>query len=57
LNRAEETRDIPVIMLTERDEPDDAWAGLQAGAIDYIAKDDFAVEALLASLQQLGMTQ
>ena len=56
LSRAAETCDIPIVMLTGRDTADDAWTGLQAGAVDYIPKDDFAVEALLASLGQLGVT-
>ena len=55
LSRAEETRNIPIVMLTERDSADDAWVGLQAGAVDYIPKDDFADETLLASLEHLGM--
>jgi DNA-binding response OmpR family regulator len=56
LSRADETRNIPIVMLTERDAANDAWTGLQAGAIDYIPKDEFAAATLLASLQQLGMT-
>src|SRR5690349_22666113 len=39
LKRDPETAHIPVIILTERDESDDALTGLAAGAIDYIAKD------------------
>ena len=54
LSRAQETSSIPIIMLTERDTPDDAWHGLQAGAVDYIPKDGFAAETLSASIQQLG---
>ena len=53
LHRAKETCDIPVIMLTERDASDDAWHGLQAGAVDYIPKDSFAAEVLSASIRQL----
>ena len=32
------TRDIPVIFLTARSEPDDERAGLALGAVDYISK-------------------
>ena len=32
------TRDIPVIFLTARSEPDDERAGLALGAVDYITK-------------------
>ena len=53
LSRAQETSDIPIIMLTERDTSDDAWHGLQSGAVDYIPKDDFAAEVLSASIRQL----
>ena len=49
------TAQIPIIMLTERDVAEDAWAGLQAGAIDYIPKDQFAVQTLSASIRQLGI--
>ena len=56
LSRLPETAHIPVIMLTRLDQPEDAMAGLNAGALDYIAKDEFAVETLLASMEQLGIT-
>lgn len=55
LSRSAETSDIPIVMLTERDSADDAWAGLESGAIDYIAKDNFADGTLQASLEQLGI--
>ncbi len=55
LSRSEETSNIPIIMLTERDAAEDASAGLQSGAIDYIAKDKFAAETLSASIRQLGV--
>ena len=55
LNRTPETNDIPVIMLTNRDRAADAMWGLKAGAVDYIAKDEFAMDVLLASLEQLGI--
>jgi DNA-binding response OmpR family regulator len=44
--------DVPVLMLSARDEVEDRVAGLQAGADDYVVKP-FATEELLARLQAL----
>jgi DNA-binding response OmpR family regulator len=55
LSRMPETHAIPVIILTKRDTPKDAMQGLKVGAIDYIAKDQFAVETLINSLKQFGI--
>lgn len=55
LKRAAETRSIPIIMLTERDEAEATRSGLQAGADDYIPKDVFATEHLIDTLQQMGL--
>ena len=49
------TADIPVLMLTHRDDARGALAGLQVGAIDYIPKDSFAEHNLIESLRRLGM--
>jgi putative two-component system response regulator len=38
LKEKEKTRDIPVIFLTGKDDPDSEFEGLSLGAIDYIAK-------------------
>jgi len=38
LKMEEETRDIPVVMLSARVQPKDKIRGLQEGAIDYITK-------------------
>jgi two-component system phosphate regulon response regulator PhoB len=43
-------RQIPVIMLTARDQEEDKVAALEAGADDYIAKP-FSVSALLARIR------
>jgi DNA-binding response OmpR family regulator len=53
LHRADETRQIPIIILSERDSAQDDWEGLQAGAVDYIPKDKFAVDTLSTSIRQL----
>ena len=45
--------DVPVCMLSARDEVGDRVAGLQAGADDYLVKP-FAVEELVARLHALG---
>jgi DNA-binding response OmpR family regulator len=55
LKRAPETQNVPVIMLTERDEAQSTMSGLQAGADDYIPKDIFATEHLINTLQELGI--
>jgi DNA-binding response OmpR family regulator len=55
LKAAAETRDIPVVMLTGRDDARDALAGLELGVADYIPKDAFAEHTLIESLQQLGL--
>ena len=44
--------DLPVLMLTARDEVSDRVAGLDAGADDYLPKP-FALEELLARLRAL----
>ena len=38
LKASEETRDIPVIFVTRLNDPENEERGLQAGAVDYIAK-------------------
>lgn len=55
LSRMPETHQIPVIMLTQRDSSKDAIEGMKVGAVDYIAKDEFAVQTLLESMKQLGI--
>lgn len=45
-------RDLPVLMLTARDQVADRVAGLDAGADDYLAKP-FATEELLARVRAL----
>ena len=55
LKRAEETKDIPVIMLTDRASAKETMIGLKAGADDYIPKDIFAAEHLMETLKELGV--
>src|SRR3954447_20914383 len=45
-------RDLPVLMLTARDQVSDRVAGLDAGADDYLPKP-FATEELLARVRAL----
>jgi twitching motility two-component system response regulator PilH len=47
------TADIPIIMLTTRDNAMDALTGLEAGAIDYVPKDAFAEAVVLETIRQL----
>ncbi len=48
--RIRETKDVPIIMLTARDEVPDKVAGLDSGANDYITKP-FAIEELFARIR------
>ena len=49
LRRLRKTSDVPVIMLTARDEVMDKVAGLDGGADDYMTKP-FAIEELLSRI-------
>ena len=49
------TAHIPVVMLTRHDQAAQTQKGLEVGADDYIPKDAFAEQNLIASLRQLGM--
>lgn len=55
LKRDPKTASIPVIMLTIDDSSDATMTGLEAGADDYIPKDVFASENLIATLQALNI--
>lgn len=50
LKSNERTRDIPIVILTAKDEESDVVAGLNLGADDYIAKP-FSPRVLLARLR------
>jgi DNA-binding response OmpR family regulator len=50
-----ETRLIPIVMLTARDDLETVMRSLHLGAIDYIPKDVHADAALLGALEQLDM--
>jgi len=50
LRRDPEHRQIPVIMLTARDQEEDKVAALEAGADDYVAKP-FSISELLARIK------
>jgi len=53
LKRDPETAGIPVIMLSSRAESESKIQGISAGAIEYIPKDQFAIDNLLAVLGEL----
>ena len=55
LKRDPRTMHIPVIMLTELEGSGATLRGLQAGADDYIPKDVFATENLVATLRALAL--
>ena len=46
--------DIPVIMMTTRDQAEDVMNGLELGAIDYIPKDVFAEAVLIETIKQMA---
>ncbi len=51
LKRDPNTASIPIIMLTTSDSSEAARNGLEAGADDYIPKDVFATDNLLATMR------
>jgi two-component system phosphate regulon response regulator PhoB len=52
LREREDTRNIPILMLTARSEEDDIVAGLNIGADDYVVKP-FSPKVLVARVQSL----
>jgi two-component system, OmpR family, response regulator len=48
----QENRDLPVLLLTARDAPEDRISGFEAGADDYLAKP-FRFDELLARIRAL----
>ena len=52
LRRSEETRNLPIIMLTAKTEEEDLIRGLESGADDYITKP-FSPRALIARIHAL----
>jgi CheY-like chemotaxis protein len=55
LKRLEETKNIPIVMLTDKAGAKETMIGLKAGADDYIPKDIFASEHLMETLKELGV--
>lgn len=52
LKRNQETREIPIIMLTARGEEDDKVQGLECGADDYVTKP-FSTRELMARIRAI----
>lgn len=46
LSSDEKTKEIPVILITAKNEPEDMKRGLEAGAVDYVKKPFILVELL-----------
>jgi len=55
LKRDPKTASLPVIMMTTADSSEATLAGLEAGADDYIAKDVFATENLITTLNSFKL--
>jgi DNA-binding response OmpR family regulator len=49
------TAQIPVVILTRRDDARDALGDVDVGAEDYIPIDSFAEQNLVEALRQLGL--
>ena len=49
------TADIPIVMLTVRDDAATALHGIDLGAVDFIPKDAFSGPVLLETLRQLNI--
>ncbi|HOT93065.1 MAG TPA: response regulator [Anaerolineae bacterium] len=47
---------IPVIILTSHDEPQEFAEILDAGALDFVVKDEFAYRIVLDSIKQIQQT-
>jgi len=52
LTLGDATRNIPVVMITAKNEPEDLSKGLEAGAVDYVKKP-FVVVELLARVKTI----
>ena len=55
LKRDPQLAGIPIVMLTERDNPKSVVAGFDAGAVDYIPQGAFAMSALVKAIQHIGL--
>lgn len=53
VKRDKDMKHIPIVMLTSADNMNANLKGLEAGADDYIPKDEFAIENLLSTLNGL----
>ena len=53
LKASPETKDIPVIMLTNLDDPDDMQALLNKGAIKYIVKSDYTPKQVADMVEEV----
>ncbi|MGC4120788.1 MAG: response regulator [Myxococcales bacterium] len=48
------TRDLPVILVSALDRPEDLAAGASAGANEYLVKSHYEVEKLVAAVKRFG---
>lgn len=52
---SEELKNLPVIVVSTRDRPEDRLAGLEAGADAYLAKQSFDAQELVALVRSVGL--
>ncbi len=57
LKQSPSTRDIPIIILTAKKNPDDVVKGLDAGAVDYVTKPFIPIELAARIRRQLRLKQ
>ncbi|HET89197.1 MAG TPA: response regulator [Chloroflexi bacterium] len=55
LKKSPQTADMPIVLLTVRDDAATALTGIDLGAIDFIPKDAFSGSVLLETLRQLNI--
>jgi putative two-component system response regulator len=54
LKALEQTRDIPIIFLSSKDEESDEVKGFELGAVDYVSKPIFPQILLASGRRQLS---
>jgi len=53
LKKQKETKDIPVIMLSNLGQDDEIRKGLKLGAVDYLVKSNFKVDEVVSKIMSV----